>query len=93
MSTALDPTDKSKMFGNKLDDLLLAVQEFELEDFEEQLHELAYAEFMSLEEHTKLYEWVHTDNRDPVPIEILAKCPHQYAMATLLYAMIQKGEQ
>ena len=92
MSIAIDPTDKSKLFGSKLNDLILAVQEFELEDFENQVQDLAYAEFMSPEEHTKLYEWVNMDVRGPTPAEILVKCPHIYAIATWLQHMITEGE-
>jgi hypothetical protein len=92
MSVRLDPTDKSKVFGQKLNDLLQAVIEFEEEDFKEQLEDLAYVEFMTPDEHTVLYEWVVSEEPE-LPRDLLAKCPHQFASATLLFAMIEDGER
>lgn len=81
----------SPVFKQKLNDLIGAVQEFERDDFIDQLGDLAYVEFITPEEHVKLHEWAKSDST-PAPLELLEKCPHQYACATLLQLMIADGE-
>lgn len=86
MGEQLDPRDKSKPFGSKLWDLVEAVQEFEHDDFVEQLSDISYTAFMTPEEHIRLYAWA-TGSMFDIDAEIkdlLRKCPHQYATAVWL---------
>lgn len=86
MGEQLDPRDKSKPFGSKLWDLVVSVQEVEHDDFVEQLSDISYTEFLTPEEHTKLYTWTKGDmfEVDGEIKDLLRKCPHQYATAVWL---------
>lgn len=86
MGEQLDPKDKSKPFGASLWSLIESVQEFEHKDFVEQLYGLAYEDFLTKEENDKLLEWAEGDmfETSAEVMELLRKCPHQYATAVWL---------
>lgn len=95
MSTRLDPTDQSKLFGQTLLGVIDSVQELESSDCEDQLAQYAYSESMTERQQDRLRAWINDKLvlRDSELKKLLYKCPHLYAMATLLRIMIREEEK
>jgi hypothetical protein len=76
-------------FWERLDSLLADIQDTEQSDFEDQLYEAAYVpHHITVEENDKLLLWVKGKNEDDIPREALAKCPHIYAQACVLWLQL-----
>lgn len=92
MGTKLDPTDKSKVFGETLNALLENVIELEESDFRDCLVNDNYKGMLTTREIDKLQNWMDGIGKPGMPRETLLKCGHPYAKASVLWAMIADGE-
>ncbi|MGE0528240.1 MAG: hypothetical protein AB7G93_13010 [Bdellovibrionales bacterium] len=95
MSTKLDPTDCSKVFGSSLNDVLASVIDNEQEDFEDCLF-FGNFSHLSEDDQQRLETWM-TDfkegNAEEMPRAELLRSGHIWALATVIWAMIADEEE